>query len=401
MNAPSVYESTVLVVGEPRGTSMADPLIAVVGSVDPGRGKAIKLKNTDRGQQAAETLGRALARQRCRIVAYMDDPWSVEVLVVKGYVAEYSATAALKGSGPRIEVHYSASDKAPHFPEQDTNDDLFHPVPDKNLSWASSFYRSLSRVDGVILMGGGETTYVAGTVALMQKRPVIAVAAFGGAAEQIWRELSPEAGILEDGDIRQMATPNWTSQVADNLVKNALEQMKRLRDRDERSQVATKGQHAISHVYVAVLLLIASLVPVPFTWDNPDLPKWGVLMLLLLSPLLAGVSGATAGTAYEAIRAKVSQDPPSLGVTAGLGAIAGGVAGILFAIAQLVAMSPEIGNEIFSKQAGRLVALATLIGFIGGFTLDAVFRKLSGTNVISDEVLKTLMSGRADSSSPR
>jgi hypothetical protein len=305
------------------------------------------------------------------------------------------ANESLGAGDDNIEVHYStASDRAPHFPEEKKRPKMFKYRGDDRPSWASSFYRSLSKVDGVVLMGGGETTYVAGTVALMHKKPVMAIATFGGSAEQIWRELTREPGILEEDEWQEMAIPSWSPQRADTLVKNALAQMRRLREREKREHAAMRGHRAINHVYVAVPLLLASLSPIPFTWDNPNLPKWFVLMLVLFSPLLAGISGATARTAYEAIGNRLSQDPANLAMTAGLGAIAGGVAATLFVITQLVAISPEVNDPIFSKQAGRLVFFAAIIGFIGGLTLDAVFRKLSGMNVISDETLKTLMDGR-------
>jgi hypothetical protein len=127
---------------------------------------------------------------------------------------------------------------------------------------------------------------------------------------------------------------------------------------------------------------------------NPALSKQVLLSLLLIAPLLAGISGATARTAFESVGDSVSQEPSNLGRTCGLGAVAGGVAGALFIIAQLVAMSPEIDPSVWSKQAGRLVPFSALIGFIGGLTLDAVFRKLVGVNVISDEALNKLMSDR-------
>jgi hypothetical protein len=159
-------------------------------------------------------------------------------------------------------------------------------------------------------------------------------------------------------------------------------------------QVSSHEKAATRHVYFAVPFLILALVQVPFTWDNPNIQTRWLLSLLLLAPLLAGISGATARTAFEALGGTRSKEPPNLLRTCGLGAIAGGVAGALFIVAQLVAMSPEIDQPVWSKQAGRLVPFAALAGFIGRLTLDAVFRRLAGTNVISDETLKTLMSGR-------
>jgi hypothetical protein len=203
---------------------MADPLIAIIGSVHPARADELTLKDAPAGEKAAEVIGHALAKQGCRIVTYSDEGWSVEPLVVKGYVAEYNANSTLKDKQFRIEVHYSTNEKTPHFAEEDNeeNKELFKPRPDRNPSWASSFYRSLSRFDGTILLGGSHTTYVAGTVALSHRKPVLSVAAFGGAAESIWKELSPAAGVLEQSEIEQMATPIRDVPTAERLVKTCL-----------------------------------------------------------------------------------------------------------------------------------------------------------------------------------
>lgn len=371
---------------------MADRLIAIIGSVHPERVAALGLKNVAQAEAAAEAIGGALARQKCRIVAYSSFYWAVELPVLKGYVTE------CKEVNERIEVLYSASDEAPHFSVQETQGSLFSFHPDKNSSWTSSFYRSLGTVDGVVLMGGGTTTQIAGTVALSHQKPVLPIARFGGAAEAIWKELAPEPGIIEQVEIDQMAAPHWSSQTADLLVKTLLRQGERMHERRERIYAKSQARKAVRHVYVAVPCLVLALASVPFTWDNPTLSKSWLLSLLLLTPLFAGISGAASRTAFEAFGGNVSRDPPDLPRTCGLGAIAGVVTGALFIIAQLVAMSPEIDQVIWSKQAGRLMPFAALIGFIGGLTLDAVFRRLSGMNVISDDTLKALMAQRAPGS---
>jgi hypothetical protein len=377
--------------------SMADPLIAAIGSVHPDRTVELKLRNAAAGENAAKEIGHALARKRCRLVVYSSEGWSVEPLVVKGYVEECTETKELEVGAARIEVRYSQSDNAPYFPEQATHPKLFAFSPDPNPSWASSFYRSLSYVDGAIFLGGSHnTTYIAGLVALSHRKPVLAVASFGGAAEDIWREVTPEPGLLDRTEIDQMATPAWTPQTADNLVENLLLQQQRARDQRSLSHTTPRQRQAMRHVYIAVPFLILAFASVPFTWDNPGWQKSWLLSLLFVAPLLAGIAGATARTAFEAVGGNFSDAPLHVGRTVGLGAIAGGVAGALFLIAQLVSMSPEIVQATWSKQAGRLVPLAALIGFVGGLTLDAVFRKLTGMNVISDEALKTLMAQQSN-----
>src|SRR4051794_5957576 len=104
---------------------MADPLIAIIGSVHPDRADDLRLRNAIAGERAAEDIGHALARQRCRIVAYSDKGWSVESSVIKGYIEECKKNSSPKYEGSRIEVHYSTSDEAPHFSEQDKNSQLF------------------------------------------------------------------------------------------------------------------------------------------------------------------------------------------------------------------------------------------------------------------------------------
>jgi hypothetical protein len=373
---------------------MADPLIAVIGSVQPARAAEIKLRNAADGERAAENIGRALARQRCRIVAYSDAEQSVEHLVVRGYVDECRSNSEIKafaGTPERIEVPYSANDGVPQFPEQKDVPELFFKFsPDRNPSWASSFYRSLSQVDGVILMGGSHSTYIAGTVAISHRKPVAPIFTFGGAAEELWKELSPESGLLEQREIDLMTSHSWERQNSDTLVENLLKQRKRIADRRQEAEIANQRTAATRHVYISVPLLMAALSAIPFTWDNSELQRTNLLIILLLSPLLAGISGAAARTAFESVGGAVSPGWPNVGRTCGLGAIAGVIAGALFIVAQLVAMSPEISQPIWSKQAGRLVPFAVLIGFIAGLTLDAVFRKLVGFNVVTDEVLKIL-----------
>jgi hypothetical protein len=372
---------------------MSDPLIAVIGSVQPSRATDIRLKDPVEGEKAAEIIGRALAKRKCRLVAYSAAELSVEHLVVRGYVAECNSNPTLKefaGEPARIEVPYSANDPRPEFPELISNPEpFFHFQADPNPSWASSFYRSLGKLDAVIFMGGSHTTYIAGTVAVSHRKPVAPLLAFGGAAEDLWKELSREPGILEQDEI-DLLTSRPNPKTADALVNNLLEQNRRIAERQRESEAARQRTLASLQVFIAVPFLIVAMGAVPFTWDNPDLQRTTLLFILLFGPLFAGVSGATARTAFEAAGGNVSEDKPNFVRTCGLGAIAGAIAGTLFIIAQLVAMSPEISQAIWSKQAGRLVPFAVIIGFIAGLTLDAVFRRLAGVNVITDEMLKTL-----------
>jgi hypothetical protein len=236
----------------------------------------------------------------------------------------------------------------------------------------------------VILLVGGQTTSIAGTVALTHHKPMIAIATFGGAAQDIWKELTPETGILEQAELDRMNVRNWAPNIARELVQNLLTQRQRL-----QTQLRTLRDRDLEHDRRQ------RTAPVPLTWDNPALGRILLISLLFASPLFSGISGATTRTGFETFANTLIREPPPLLNACGLGAVAGLIAGCLFITAQLVAMSPEIGDQVWSKQAGRLVPFASLVGFIGGLTLDAVFRKLSGIDVISVEALKTALNVRA------
>ncbi len=56
-----------------------------------------------------------------------------------------------------------------------------------------SFYQSLNEVDGVLLIGGGNSTMIAGLVAMGRGIAMLAAAAFGGKAAEVWSGSLPDA----------------------------------------------------------------------------------------------------------------------------------------------------------------------------------------------------------------
>ena len=68
---------------------MAEPLIAILGSVDPRREKELQLRDPVMACRAAEEIGVELAKQGCRVlVSCPATPQAefAEALVVRGYV---------------------------------------------------------------------------------------------------------------------------------------------------------------------------------------------------------------------------------------------------------------------------------------------------------------------------
>src|SRR6185437_4380917 len=163
---------------------MPSPLIAIVGSVHQSRevefaNRAIPLKNIPLAKTAAENLGKALAQKGCRILVYSSDAAFIEPDIVRGYVESKEAQPE------SIEVLYPMNQR-PAFPEEKDPKGLFHFTQDTHSEWEISFYRSLRDVDGVILMGGGTSTLIAGLVAMSFGKSIVACETFGGYASKIW-----------------------------------------------------------------------------------------------------------------------------------------------------------------------------------------------------------------------
>ena len=131
------------------------------------------------------------------------------------------------------------------------------------------------------------------------------------------------------------------------------------------------------HAGVSLLLFIAAVACVAAS-RTQSFGMSGMIWLLFFSPLLAGVSGSTIRLVFDFRQGTVPLSRQSAITTAALGMIAGGIAGLLFLSAQLTTLPQDVALT----QAAALVSYVVPIGFIAGFTMDAVFRKLVAADVV-------------------
>ena len=191
---------------------MDGPLIAIVGSYNPAREKELGLRFLEQTAQASEDLGRELAKQGYRIVVYSDNPYQMELDLVRGYLGQKDVVPGA------IQVLALQQHGQPHFVEEATNEDKFDFRPDFNPDWEFSFYQSLSHVDGMLILGGGPSGLVAGLVIIGHRKPVVVCAAFGGAGEKIWSALRAQDYALTDADLAVMAQTRWSPALATRMV---------------------------------------------------------------------------------------------------------------------------------------------------------------------------------------
>jgi len=374
---------------------MTAPLIAIVGSYDPARATELSLKNSEKAPEAAIELGRQLARQGCHIVVYASYPYLFEVDVVRGYVE----VKKMKPEPDCIQVRFSKKFGRPAFKEEDGNQDLFRFIPDSNAEWEVSFYRSLREVNGVLVLGGGPSSMIAGVVAVGHRKPIVVSAFFGGYAEKIWELLPSQQTLLTEREISLMAD-NWHPALGERYVQILVRQSKQLDD--EESDLAAKAklkqEEMIRHyeqrleaalkadrdnrkgakIY-AVISMLAFLTALSM-WVialgvGARLSVLWLVIFLAVAPLAAGVSAATIRVVFDAALKRPdqsNQSSPSVLANSAMGLVGGGITAVIYVLTQLIA----IGGTPQPDQYIRLIPFALATGFIAGFSLDVVERKL-------------------------
>jgi predicted Rossmann-fold nucleotide-binding protein len=193
---------------------MKKPAIAIVGSIDPTREYQNPIRDPERGRKMARELGAALAKRGWRIIVSAPGSRFIESEVVQGFVGSGSAR-------PRsVVVEFPVGKSTADFPEFEQNHDVFELRPFTGAGWEIAYYRSLGRADGVVLIGGGQSTLITGVLSLTFGSPVLAIPTHGGAAEKVWELLSAERHLATEEQkdaMAQPATPEVMEEWLDSL----------------------------------------------------------------------------------------------------------------------------------------------------------------------------------------
>jgi hypothetical protein len=349
---------------------MPGRLIVVAGSADPKRIDYDPPVDTNGAVAAAEQIGAELARAGCRIIVYTNEPVFIDVHVVRGFV---SAKPDTKKS---ILVRFPAGSAAANFPEYETAPDLFEFQADPHPDWEASFYRSLREAEGVVLIGGGQAALITGHLALGYRTPVMALSKFGGSARRVWQAIVPGQDLPSKDDHALMAQPQWSIAAANAVVRALLAQCERRSEgleaerRQERDRAHETSVRSL--MAGALLLTTIAMLAIGLGWSGMQ-PLWFHLLLFL--------SGASAGAAGSTTRALwTGAAEVSAARTTVLGLTAGAISAVLYIAPQIVAAADP---------PRPLLLFAVVIGFIAGFTFDAVYRKLAETDVVQTDAVVT------------
>ncbi|MGW4564392.1 hypothetical protein ACWEN3_18905 [Streptomyces sp. NPDC004561] len=237
-------------------------------------------------------------------------------------------------------------------------------VRDTSGEWEVAYYRRLLTSDGVLLVGGGQSTRIAGIIAMSQRIPVIPVAAFGGGAGQVWVNLDKVRNDTDDDDIALMGD-DWRTSSASRLVACLLTQRRRRQEAEARAE--REGRSKVwrlnSGLLVAVICLLGALGLLVGA-GAPGPAGARRLAVFVAAPLLAAVGGALIRHTFEAGAGWLQSAVRGLG--------AGVVSVLLYCASQLLAL-PDLLDHLDVR---RLLFFTVPLGFSAGFTFDLVFERL-------------------------
>jgi hypothetical protein len=361
--------------------------IAVIGSYDPAREQELGLKNLTNAKQAGEQLGRELARQGFRIVVYSSLPHTLEIDLVRGYLSHNTTE-------PRsIEVLYSQQVGQPSFAEESGNEEKFAYLPDFNPDWEFSFYQSLAQVDGMLILGGGPSALIAGLVVIGHRKPLVACAGFGGSGDKIWRALRAQDYAVTGEDLALMAWTKWSPDLASKLVgllqkqKDEFARLEQVRLENEEKRLQERRLQELRenstinwHTIISTILFSAAAFIWPLASLIPTNNPFQTLCIVLLTPMIAGASGASIRVVLDWAAgvtrtfALSAYNQYILLRYAALGVVAGGLAGVSFVLAQIFAS--DVAPENMAASLRKLVPFLVIIGFAAGLAAEVVLSNL-------------------------
>src|SRR5262249_6496034 len=139
---------------------------------------------------------------------------------------------------------------------------------DRRPDWEMSFYQSLNEVQGIVLLGGGQTTLISGIIARSRRIAMLAVAGFGGDAGKMWEALQPGTDLPTSEELSPMARPTWSAEIAADCVKALQDQLARRAEEERQRRLAALRQESSvkRHAAIAVALFLAAWLCVPLAW---------------------------------------------------------------------------------------------------------------------------------------
>ncbi|WP_344511758.1 hypothetical protein [Dactylosporangium maewongense] len=313
--------------------------------------------------EACQQVGRALALAGCDLVVFSSADDYVEKDVVHGFVSVDGPGRVVVRTPQlaRVDFNLSEEQAARVEIEADTADE-----------WEVSYYRSVHLADGLVVIGGGRSTRIAGVLAIAQRIPIFALAGFGGGAAVVRNYLDKSRNDATAEDIVLMGRP-WSADRAERLAASLIEQHRRRQAALAASAAAVRrhGRRRVFTALAAAATTLLGLSTVPLT--QVGLPRAAALAALLAGPILAAIGGAL----LRETKDNRPQPEPLWSAVRGLGA--GALTTTLYLSSQLLT-SPDL--DAMTLAGIRPFLLLIALGIASGYTVDKVFARVRHLDVM-------------------
>lgn len=387
-------------------------ILAIVGSANERLAAASfydpEVVDLPQACRAAEDLGRQAALAGWHLQVYSLHKDFIEYDLVRGYADPEVGTQENK----KIYVHFAQGGEAPNpIPEASR---IFgcamEGVPYSNKRWEVAFYRPLSTVSALVVIGGGKATLATGIVALALRIPLYAIATFGGSSKVVWQAIEIDHDLPNRQQYHHMGNP-W---MGDESARNCLEGLRQQiatraaeeqakvqshedRAREERERLQREQQQAeraareadeklhrsrraqrhaqTLHSLISLMALIATLMCL-YQWQAPA-PYLSPWASLLLGAVFAGITGSST---LGVIRwFKLPEEPTSFySEVASLlpGATAGVIASLIFVSGHVTTLPDDVLDSLKLEQIRRMIPFVVMISFVAGLTWNRFFSRL-------------------------
>jgi hypothetical protein len=316
----------------------------------------------------AQSVGRELGRAGTRIAVYSCKETYLDRFVVSGYL-EGCRSAKKTGS---IYIWHKEGSRGGDFAERSDPElqPYFTECAEPVSEWGAIFYRSMSRIDGIWVLGGSDFAFVAGLWSLKIGLPTLTLACMGGASRKLWEVMKVEKDPYDDEELAVMGE-RWSKRSTERLVSIGKSHHRRRRPAPEAGAAKTTLVATSALLALTVLLPILALMAL---WSASP----SVYLLLFVIPSVAGAAGASLRHIWD----QTPIPARSYATSALLGAGSGFAYSLLFLMNQASADS-DLFDQAVAANVNRTAILTistVLVGLAGGFAMDAVYRKLrSGT----------------------
>ena len=234
---------------------------------------------TDKLSSAARSLGAVIASRGHAVIVGTDNPRTVDLYVVEG-------VNSIKGLHEVVVDRPESTSKPGH--ESSTREYPFmDPLRFANVKfrhrlrepfWGVAHFQAMAEADCVIVLGGAHGTSLAGLSASALRKPVVAIPAFGGAAKQVWLEVSQYYKAAGISDEQKSALSIWQNESADVAITMA-ETLTR------RNPLKESGRPLLI-ACLCSLVLLSGLWFAMFLEVLGPLKSWKVAVMLGISALL-------------------------------------------------------------------------------------------------------------------